>query len=153
MATKATEVESGIGNRTIESGRFARASTEAMSVTFTGPGIAEVEHDGATYEVELAGGVCTCADYQFRGESLICKHFQRAALAALFDAEQPNTEMMAQVARYAFEAGCQHDVRGCAGPTTLGPRGLPCQNCINAVRAPNVDEYTVWTRLVGSDRR
>lgn len=157
MSTKTTTVESSTEprtepepERTIESGRFARALTEPMTVAFDGPrsGIAEVEHDGTEYQVELASGRCECADYQFRGESLICKHVLRACLSALFDGEQQNTELVARVARFAREAGCEHDVRGCSGPTTAGPRGLPCQSCINAVRAPNVDEWTVWNRLV-----
>lgn len=157
MSTKTTTVERSTGRteRTIESGRFRRALTEPMTVVFDGPGsgVGEVEHGEQTYEVELAGGVCECADYRFRGESLICKHVIRACLAALFDANQRNTALVARVARFAREYGCEHGVRGCAGPTTAGPRGLPCQPCINAVRAPDVDEFTVWTRLVALEGR
>ena len=155
MATSATGTESGVGpnGRTIENGRFERACTETMAVTFTGPSIAEVEHGGETYEVELGGGVCECADYQFRGETLVCKHVLRACLSTLFDAEQRNTEYVARVAAFARKSGCARAVRGCAGPTVAGPRGLPCQGCIDAVRAPGVDEWTVWSRLVGPRSR
>lgn len=152
MATSATGTESSVGpsRRTIESGRFERACTEAMGVRFTGPSIADVHSSsGQTYEVELESGVCECRDYQNRGDRLICKHVQRAALAALFDADQRVTEVVARVAAFARDAGCQHEVRGCAGPTAAGPRGLPCQSCIDAAHAPNVDEFTVWSRLVG----
>lgn len=153
MATSASGTESGVGQsaRTIEAGRFRRACTEAMGVTFTGPGIAEVESSsGETYEVELESGRCECKDYEIRGKRLICKHVQRASLSALYAPNQRVFETVARVARYAREAGCQHDVRGCAGPTAAGPRGLPCQGCIDAVRATDaVDEWTVWNRLVG----
>ena len=153
MATKATTTESSIGRRTIEAGRFARALTEPMSVAFDGPGIATVEHGEQTYGVELESGACECADYRFRGERLICKHVLRACLSALFDGEQRVTELGARVARFARRQGCIHDVRGCAGPTVAGPRGLPCQPCIDGVRASGVDEYTVWNRLVASESR
>lgn len=153
MAVSATTADRSTERRTIDAERFARALTEPMTVTFDGPGVGEVEHGEQAYEVELAGGVCGCDDYRFRGESIVCKHVIRASLSALFDGEQPNTRIMARVARFAREYGCAHSVRGCSGPTTRGERGLPCQQCINAVRAATVDEYTVWARIVGSDRR
>lgn len=159
MATSATTAESGVEQteqeRTIEAGRFRRACTEAMGVTFTAPGIADIASaSGNTYEVELEGGVCKCLDYQNRGGRFICKHVQRAALVALYDDEQTNTELVAQVARYARNTGCQHEERGCAGPTTTANRldGLPCPGCCDAVRSANVDEWTVWNRLVAPGR-
>lgn len=162
MATSATTAESSVEQsghkRTIEAGRFRRACTEDMAVEFTGPSIAEVASEsGNTYEVELGGGVCECKDYEFRGDRFICKHVQRACLSAIFDADQRNTHLVARVARCAHNGGCEHGVRGCTGPTTPADRlgGLPCPGCCDAVRAPTVDEYTVWNRLAmreGEDR-
>ncbi|HET7323060.1 MAG TPA: SWIM zinc finger family protein [Halococcus sp.] len=149
MAIKATTAESSNGRRTIESGRFRRATTEPMTVAFDGPGVGSVEHGEQTYRVELDGGVCECADYQFRGERLICKHVLRACLSALFDGEQHSTALVARVARFAREYGCAHSVHGCNGPTTTSDRcgGLPCPGCIEAVRTSSVDEFMVWQRV------
>jgi hypothetical protein len=146
-AMEATTPTAKSGIDPIESGRFERACTQPMCVEFTGPGVADVTHDGATYEVELESGHCECDDYAHRGKRLICKHVQRAALSVLFNDDQWNTKVVGLVARYAAESGCQHGVRGCAGPTIEGERGLPCTGCCDAVRAPDVDEFTVWQRL------
>jgi hypothetical protein len=153
MATTAVGTESSIGDRTIDSERYRRAATEDMTVAFDAPSIATVGHAGETYQVELESGACECRDYEFRGESIVCKHAQRAALAALFDGEQRVTELVARVASFARTAGCSHSVRGCEGPTTLGERGLPCQQCIDSVRSESVDGYTVWTRLCAPEGR
>ena len=128
--------------------RFERAVTQTMDVERRGLGVYDVHHDGATYAVDLESGHCGCEDCKFRG--IGCKHSQRAALTAMFG-EGVQFEYVARVARFAREQGCVHEVRGCEGPTTEGPRGLPCQNCIDAVRAPDVDEWTVWCRLNGRD--
>lgn len=117
--------------RSIDYDRFGRAVTEPMSVRFIGPSIGGVTHDGATYQVELESGACECDDYRFRGERLICKHVQRACLSALYTPDQRVTELVARVARFTRHQECVHDVYGCAGPTTAGPRGLPCQQCID----------------------
>jgi hypothetical protein len=151
MATSASEQVSSIGRRTIDGERYHRAATEDMTVAFDAPGIATVDHAGETYQVELESGACQYDDYRFRGESIVCKHAQRAALAALFDGEQRVTELVARVACFARTAG--HSVRGCEGPTTRGKRGLPCQSCIDAVRSESVNEYTVWTRLCAPEGR
>lgn len=143
MATSSTE-----SKRSIDYERFARACSEKMSVRFDGPGTAAVTHDGETYAVELAGGVCECRDYEFRGDSIVCKHVIRASLAALYAPDQRVYELVGRVAQSAREAGCVHEAAGCAGPTAAGPRGLPCPGCCDAVRADTVDEFTVWNRLV-----
>ncbi len=143
MSTQTTTAESGIGQRTIESGRFVRATTERMNVQFAAPGIADVSHDGETYRVELESGACECRDYEFRGERLVCKHAIRACLAVLFDGEQRSTALVAEVARHAREHGCAHGVRGCAGPTAIGSRGYPCPDCVRAIDI----EYRVEDRI------
>lgn len=133
---------------TLTDARFERACTESMTVERRGPAVYDVHHDGETYAVDLESGHCTCADCQFRG--IGCKHAERAALTALFG-DGTHTAFVARVARFARERECPNDVRGCHGPTTESDRcgGLPCQHCIESVRAPAVDEYAVWKALVG----
>src|SRR5699024_8704670 len=40
-----------------------------------------------------------------------------------------------------------HDTAGCAGPTQLGERGIPCEECIAATPG----HWTVYCRLMGRD--
>ena len=136
------------GGLNLTAARFKRAVTQDMSVERRSPGVYDVHHDGSTYAVDLESGHCGCKDCKFRG--IGCKHSQRAALAAIFG-EGVQFEFVARVARFTREQGCVHDVRGCSGPTAVGERGFPCQQCINAVRAPDVDEWTVWCALSGRD--
>ncbi|MGQ5516021.1 hypothetical protein [Halococcus saccharolyticus] len=125
--------------------RYRRATTEEMDAEPVAPAIYDVHSaSGETYRIELESGYCGCADTTFRG--LGCKHSQRAALAALFDDVQRNTRFVARVAAFAAEHGCEHDVRGCAGPTLVGKRGYPCTGCVAATGG---DDWTVWTALVG----
>jgi hypothetical protein len=151
MSTTTRRGQNGVATAdepNLTAARFERAVRQEMSVERRGPGVYDVHHDGSTYAVDLESGHCGCEDCKFRG--IGCKHSQRAALTAIFG-EGVCTEFVARVARFAREQGCVHDVRGCSGPTAVGGRGYPCQQCIDAVRAPDVDEYTVWCVLNGRD--
>jgi hypothetical protein len=152
MSTKATAgFESGDDDGRDEQdpqlteARYCRALTESMSVTFTGPGIADVHSaSGETYRVELESGHCGCADTKFRG--LGCKHAQRAAIESLFLADQPRTRFVALVARFAREHGCEHGDAECAGPTTPStrPASHPCPGCVASTGG---DDWAVYQRL------
>ena len=148
MSTTTRSRQNGVATAdepNLTTARFERAVKQEMSVKRQGPGVYDVHHDGETYAVDLESGHCGCEDCKFRG--IGCKHSQRAALTAIFS-EGVRYEFVARVARFSREQGCVHDVSGCSGPTTVGEREFPCQRCINAVRAQDVDEYTVWTHLV-----
>lgn len=160
MATSATEskrsIDYGTGDddrRAITDDRFTRALTEPMVVVFDAPLFSRVRHGDETYQVDLVSGMCDCPDAIHRGHSIVCKHAIRAALASLYG-DGRVSEFVARVAAYAREAGCPNDVRGCHGPTTPADRAgsLPCQQCIEAVRAPAVDEYTVWSAFAAPDQ-
>jgi hypothetical protein len=132
--------------RDITADRFRRALSEPMIMVFDAPLLARVRHGEHTYTVDLISGSCQCDDYHYRGHSIVCKHSLRAACAALYT-DCRTTAFLAHVAQYARNAGCPDDVRGCHGPTTPAdrPAGLPCTKCMEAVRAPDIDEFTVWS--------
>lgn len=134
-------------SRDIDGDRFRRALREPMIVVFDAPLLARVAHGEHTYTVDLISGSCQCDDYHYRGYKIVCKHAIRAALAALYT--DASSAFMAYVARYSREAGCPDGVNRCRGPTTPADwqAHLPCTKCCDAVRAPGVDEYTVWSRF------
>ena len=142
-----SSIDSGFDRRrAIDDDRFRRAVEETMVVVFDAPLLARIGHGEQTYTVDLVSGSCECEDYLYRGESVVCKHAIRAALAALFT-DVRVTEFVARVAHHARTAGCPEGVRGCRGPTTPAEWSgrLPCATCCDAVRAPGVDEFTVWS--------
>ena len=119
-----------------------------MSVERRGPGVYDVHHNGETYAVDLESGHCGCEDCKFRG--IGCKHSQRAALTAIFDAGV-RYGFVARVARFAREQGCPSDANDCDGPCGVGT--YPCPDCVSGV---GVGDWTVWTHLVrdtGGERR
>lgn len=142
------------GNRRITAARFGNAILEDMSVTFTGPGIAEVtKTDGTTYQVELEGGYCECPDLKYRGDSIVCKHVIRGAIAAVYHDDQRTTELAAAVLRLSKQTGCVYEVNGCNGPTMPANRavGVPCVGCTEAVKSDGVDEYDIWVTFNGDN--
>lgn len=147
MSTKTPVVENDTERR-IDPSRFERACTETMTVRDHGPGQYLVGHRGEQRVVDVETGTCECDDYQYRGHSVFCKHVLRACIHHLFRSA-PNTRLVARVARFARDADCPYDVRGCAGPTTLGARGYPCPGCVAATSS---GDWTVWQALVGRDR-
>lgn len=153
MATSATEanrsIDSGFdSSRDITADRFRRALSEELLVVFDVPLLARVRHGDETYTVDLISASCQCGDYTHRGHSVVCKHALRAALAAFYT-DVRVTEFLAHVAQHARSAGCPNDVHGCRGPTLPAEWDgyLPCAECIEAVRAPGIDEFTVWSRF------
>jgi hypothetical protein len=158
MSQAHSGTESGIGSSTnpsIESGRFARAVTEAMTVERVADRFYEIHsQSGSTYEIDLQTGACTCPDCQQRGDQYVCKHTVRASLVEII-AEGVTTRPVAKVAGYARDPdhGCPTEGHGgdCAGPLA-GNGHLPCPTCCDATRSPTTDEYHVWNRVVASDR-
>ena len=104
MSKATSGTESGIGSSTnpsIESGRFERAVTEAMTVEQIADRFYEVHsQSGSTYEIDLQTGACTCPDCQQRGEQYVCKHTIRASLVETI-ADGVSTPTVAKVAGVA----------------------------------------------------
>lgn len=146
MSSTTPAVDNGTDRR-IESGRLHKALTQDMSVDDYAPGMYDVRHADETYTVDVEGGSCTCKDHTYRGDSLVCKHVLRACIRHAFRAEA-NTRLVARVLRAVRDAGCPHDVNGCAGPTQLGARGYPCTDC---VAVASVGEWVIWQRLVNKE--
>ena len=134
--------------RSIDPKRIARALTDGMTVRDHGPTQYLVVRDGDHEEhlVDVAAGVCDCEDAHFR--DVACIHLVRAAVHHAFRSAS-NTQLVAQVLAAVDDAGCPHDVRGCAGPTTIGARGYPCTGCVEATSS---GDWTVWQALVGERR-
>ena len=135
---------SGTGRR-IDSDRIQRALTEHMTVADHGPNQYLVARDGDNHDdhlVDVAAGACDCEDSFYR--EVVCVHLVRAAVHHAFRSAG-NTHLVARVLRAVGDVGCPHDVRGCAGPTTIGARGYPCTGCVDSVSA---GDWTVWTALV-----
>ena len=103
MSKAHSGTESCIGSSTspsIESGRFERAVTEAMTVERVADRFYEVHsQSGSTYEIDLQAGACTCPDCQQRGDQYVCKHAIRASLAEVI-ASGVTTRTVAKVAGY-----------------------------------------------------
>jgi hypothetical protein len=146
---------SGASAPTIESGRFERAVSEAMTVERVAERFYEIHsQSGSTYEIDLQTGACTCPDCQQRGEQYVCKHAIRASLVEVV-AEGVSTPTVAKVAGYARdpEHTCPTEGHGgeCAGPLAVAGE-LPCPTCCDATRSEETDEYHVWNRVVAPDR-
>ena len=141
-----TANQSGGTDRRIETGRLTKALAQEMVVDAIAPAMYDVHHDGETYAVDVEGGSCECKDHTYRGDRLVCKHVLRAAIAHAFRSES-NTHLVARVLSAVREQGCIHDTAGCAGPTQLGERGIPCEECIAATPG----HWTVYCRLMSRD--
>ena len=141
-----TAVESGGNDRSIESDRLSRALTEGLTVRDGGKLQYLVGHGDAEYLVDVEAGTCECPDYRHRGKQFVCKHALQACIHHAFRSS-PNTRLVARVLRAIGDAGCPHDVRGCAGPTKIGARGLPCEGCI--ATAPG--HWVVYQRLTNGE--
>ena len=158
MSQAHSGTESCIGSSTspsIESGRFERAVTEAMTVERVADRFYEIHsQSGNTYEIDLQTGACTCPDCEQRGEQYVCKHAIRASLVEVI-AESVSTPTVAKIASYARdpEHGCPTNGHGgdCAGPLA-GNGHLPCPTCCDATRSEETDEYHVWNQVVAPDR-
>jgi hypothetical protein len=146
---------SGVSAPSIESGRFARAVTETMTVERVAERFYEVHSEsGNTYEIDLQTGACICPDCQQRGDQYVCKHTIRASLVEII-AEGVTTRPVAKVAGYARHPDhtCPTGGHGgdCAGPLA-GNSELPCPTCCDATRSARTDEYHVWNQVVAPDR-
>ena len=158
MSQAHSGTESSIGSSTsprIESGRFERAITEAMTVERVAERFYEIySQSGSTYEVDLQTGACTCPDCQQRGDQYVCKHAIRASFVEII-AEGVTTRPVAKVAGYARDPdhSCPTGGHGgdCAGPLA-GNGHLPCPTCCDATRSAHTDEFDVWNRVVAPDR-
>jgi hypothetical protein len=158
MSKATSGTESGIGSSTspsIESGRFERAVTEAMTVERVADRFYEIHsQSGNTYEIDLQTSACTCPDCQQRGDQYVCKHAIRASLVETI-ANGVTTRTAAKVAGYARdpEHECPTGGHGgdCAGPLA-GNGHLPCPTCCDATRSEETDEYHVWNQVVAPDR-
>ena len=152
MSTTSHAVENSTGTRSIEAGRFDRAVTTEMDVSRVADRLYHVTTESGAYDVDLESGACSCPDWQYRGDQLVCKHAVRAALVEVF-ANTVSTELVARVVAHAREHGCPVDGHGgeCPGPLG-GTRSLPCPTCYDAVRSPGVDEFDVWTKVVAPYR-
>ena len=123
MSQAHSGTESCIGSSTspsIESGRFERTVTEAMTVERVADRFYEIHsQSGSTYDIDLQTGACTCPDCQQRGDQYVCKHTIRASLVEIV-AEGVTTRTVAKVAGYARdpEHECPTGGHGgdCAGP-------------------------------------
>lgn len=138
MAISASETENRID---LTAARFERALAQEMDVERITPLSYEVHRDGATYEIDLQSGHCTCEDRQYRG--LGCKHATKCALHALFTDDGPQSRFTARVAQFAREQGCPFGSRDCDGPCGVGV--YPCPDCVSGL---TVGDWTVWTHLV-----
>jgi hypothetical protein len=128
---------------TVEAGRYERACIETMTTERAADRLYRVVHDGSTYDVDLEGGACTCADHQFRGDEHLCKHALRAALVDVYRHRKARSALAARVIAFANEHGCE--ASGCNGPFLAGDDGLlPCPACCDAVRSEGIDEFDVW---------
>ena len=146
---------SGVSAPSIESGRFERAVTEAMTVERVAERFYEVHSEsGNTYEIDLQTGACICPDCQQRGDQYVCKHTIRVSLVEVV-ANTISTPTVAKVAGYARDPDntCPTGGHGgdCAGPLA-GNGHLPCPTCCDATRSEETDEYHVWNRVVAPDR-
>ena len=148
-----TEADTQTPTPTVESGRFARAVTEDMSVKRVAERFYEIHsQSGNTYEIDLQTGACTCPDCQQRGDRFVCKHAIRASLVEII-AEGVTTRTVAKVAGYVRdpEHECPAEGIDCVGPLA-GNGELPCPTCCDATRTENLDEYDIWTTVVVPDR-
>ena len=104
MSQAHSGTESSIGSSTsprIESGRFERAITEAMTVERVADRFYNVHsQSGNIYEIDLQTGACICPDCQQRGDRYVCKHAIRASFVEII-AEGVTTRPVAKVAGYA----------------------------------------------------
>ena len=158
MSQAHSGTESGIGSSTspsIESGRFERAVTEAITVEQIADRFYEVHsQSGSTCEIDLRTGACTCPDCEQRGDQYVCKHAIRASFVEVV-AEGVSTPTVAKVAGYARDPDYSCPAEGhsgdCAGPLA-GNGHLPCPTCCDATRSEDTDEYDVWNRVVAPDR-
>lgn len=145
--TKAKTVsEAQTDERVIESGRLTRALTENMDVRKHAPMQYLVTHNDESHLVDIEVGAGDCDDYQYRGSQFICKHTLRACIHAVFT-DGVRTRLQARVVRAVNDLGCPHE-NDCAG--VCAPHSLPCQSCLDGIRADGVDEWTVWQTLVDS---
>jgi hypothetical protein len=138
--------ESAATTRRIDPKRTERALTESMTVREHAPAQYLVARDGDGHEehlVDVEAGACDCPDAHYR--DVVCIHLVRAAVHHAFRSAG-NPQLVAQVLAAIGDAGCPHDVRGCAGPTTIGARGYPCTGCVEATSS---GDWTVWRALVG----
>ena len=134
----------------IDTDRFARALSPALSADRISAGLYRVASGEETYTVGLDSGACDCPDHQFRGSEYACKHALLAALSEVISEGAPRSEFVARVAGFAREHGCPSgNDRLCDGP--LGPR-LPCPACCDGLRSSEIDEWTVWQAVVTEDR-
>lgn len=146
MATNASAAHQGAANdRRIETGRLTKALTEPMDIAPHAPDMYAVTNaNDVSRVVDVREGSCQCKDHEYRGDEYVCKHLCRAAITHAFRSER-NTRLVARVLARVKETGCVHDVRGCDGPTQIGARGIPCEECIAATPG----HWTVYCRLTG----
>ena len=141
----AAALETSGTDRRIDPDRIERALTDDMTVREHAPAQYLVARDGDDHDehlVDVEAGTCDGEDAHYR--DVVCVHLARAAVHHAFRSS-PNTQLVARVLAAVGDAGCPHDVRGCAGPTTIGARGYPCTGCVDSVSA---GDWTVWTALV-----
>ena len=132
MSQAHSGTESCIGSSTspsIESGRFERAVTEAMTAEQVAERFYEIHsQSGSIYKIDLQTDACTCPDCQQRGDQYVCKHTIRASLVEVI-AEGVSTPTVAKVASYARdpEHGCPTEGHGDppTAPPSAGQPALP----------------------------
>lgn len=145
MSTKDSAAhETAATTRRIDAERLTKALGETMTIDAHAPAMYEVTNgDDVTRTVDVETGTCECADHQYRGDELVCKHVLAACVHHVF-VDGVTTQLVARVVDRVNAEGCTHGHSFCEGPFGVGV--LPCDECVGSTRT---GIWSVWKTLVG----
>lgn len=130
--------------RRIDATRLTKALTEPMQIDAHAPAMYAVTNgDDVTRIVDVETGSCECADHEYRGDELVCKHVLAACVHHVF-VDGVTDELVARVVGKVNARGCTHGHSFCEGPFGVG--ALPCDECVAGTRT---GIWTVWQTPVG----
>ena len=143
MSSTTPAVENGTVRR-IDTERLTKALEEEMQIDAHAPAMYEVTNgDDVTRIVDVETGTCECADHQYRGDELVCKHVLAACVHHVF-VDGVTTQLVARVVDRVNTEGCTHGHSFCEGPFGVGV--LPCDECVGST---HTGIWSVWKALIG----
>ena len=142
--TQRQNVAATTETRRIDATRLTKALTEEMQIDAHAPAMYAVTNgNDVTRIVDVDTATCECADHEYRGDELVCKHVLAACVHHVF-VDGVTNELVARVVGKVNARGCTHDHGFCEGPFGVG--AFPCDECVAGTRT---GEWTVWKTLVG----
>ena len=136
--------ETAVTTRRIGTERLTKALDETMEIDAHAPAMYEVTNgDDVTRIVDVETGTCECADHQYRGDELVCKHVLAACVHHVF-VDGVTTRLVARVVDRVNTEGCTHSHSFCEGPFGVGV--LPCDECVGST---HTGIWSVWKTLIG----